>query len=61
MKEMIIAYLVARAKEASTWRGLISIITGAGIAINPPAAAAIVAIGLAVGGSVGAFFPDGKE
>lgn len=51
-------YVFSRLGEASTWRGIMAIVTAAGIAISPEQAAAITASGLAVIGVVGAFFPD---
>lgn len=53
-------FLIERGKEASTWRGLVAIITAAGIALDPAQMDAIVAMGLAVIGVIGAFFPDKK-
>lgn len=54
----IVAYLLARLAEASTWRGLIALATAGGIAISPDLAEAIVAAGLACIGLVGALTPD---
>lgn len=51
-------YIIARLKEASTWRGLVAIATAAGLAISQDQAAAIVAAGMAIMGVVGAFVPD---
>jgi hypothetical protein len=51
-------FLLERGKEASSWRGLVAIITATGIALDPVQADAIIAIGLAVIGVIGAFFPD---
>jgi hypothetical protein len=53
-------FILERGKEASTWRGLVAIITAAGITLDPSQTEAIVAAGLAVIGIIGAFFPDGK-
>jgi hypothetical protein len=53
-------FLLERGKEASSWRGLVAILTATGIALDPAQADAIVAIGLAVIGVIGAFFPDKK-
>ena len=44
------AYLFARLKEASTWRGIIMVLTAAGLPIAPAMADTIVTIGLAVVG-----------
>jgi hypothetical protein len=45
-------------QEPSTWRGLIWIITAAGLAVSPDQQAALVAAGMAAAGAIGAFFPD---
>lgn len=51
-------YVFNRLAEASTWRGIVAIITAAGLTLSPDQANAIIASGLAVIGAVGAFFPD---
>lgn len=51
-------YVLARLKEASTWRGIIAIVTACGVALSPEQIEAIIATGLALMGIVGAFFPD---
>lgn len=53
-------FLLERGKEASSWRGIVAVLTAAGIALDPAQADAIVAVGLAVIGVIGAFFPDKK-
>ena len=53
-------YLLARLKEPSTWRGLAVLATAAGVQMSPEQIAAIVPVGLAVAGAIGAFFPDRK-
>lgn len=51
-------YLVSRAKEPSTWRGIILLLTAAGVPIAPALADSIVSIGLALAGLVGVVSPD---
>lgn len=51
-------YLLSRAKEPSTWRGLILILTAVGVPIAPALAESIVAVGLAVAGLIGVAAPD---
>lgn len=51
-------YLLSRAKEPSTWRGLILILTAVGVPIAPALAESIVAVGLAVTGLIGVATPD---
>ena len=52
------AYIIARLKEASTWRGIIALLTAAGVTISPEMVDKIVAAGLAVMGIIGMFFKD---
>ena len=51
-------YLINRAKEASTWRGIILLLTAVGVPIAPAMADAIVSIGLALAGAVGVLAAD---
>ena len=51
-------YLVNRAKEASTWRGIILLLTAVGVPIAPAMADAIVSVGLALAGAVGVLTAD---
>lgn len=52
------AYILARAKEASTWRGVILLLTAIGVPVAPPLAESIVAAGLALAGLIGVVSPD---
>ncbi|HSA19789.1 MAG TPA: hypothetical protein P5327_15590 [Kiritimatiellia bacterium] len=54
------AYIIDRLKEASTWRGIIGLLTAAGVTISPEMIEQIVAAGLAVMGIIGMIFRDGK-
>lgn len=56
-----VRFLMARLKEPSTWRGVISIVTAMGVALSPSQMEAIIAGGLALMGIVGAFTPDAKS
>jgi hypothetical protein len=51
-------YILERAKEPSSWRGLLLILTAIGIPIAPELADAIIAVGLALAGLVGVATPD---
>ena len=51
-------YLLARAKEPSSWRGLILLLTAAGVPIAPGMVEAIISVGLAVAGLIGVATPD---
>lgn len=51
-------YLLSRAKEASTWRGLTLLLTAIGVPIAPAMAESIVSVGLAVAGLIGVISAD---
>lgn len=53
-------FILARGKESSTWRGIVAILTAAGVALSPEQGEAIVALGLAVIGAIGVFTADKK-
>jgi len=44
--------------EPSTWRGLVWLLTAAGMTLSPDQQAAMAAAGMALAGAMGAFFPD---
>ena len=52
------SYLLARAKEPSSWRGLIFMLTAIGIPVAPQLAEAVVTVGLGLAGLVGVIAPD---
>lgn len=54
----IIAFALARAKERSTWLGLISLLTALGLVLSPGEQEAVIAAGMAAAGLVGAFTRD---
>jgi len=54
-------YLLARLSEASTWRGIMMALTAFGVALSPEQIEAIIAVGLAIAGVIGIFFPDKVE
>ena len=51
-------YLLDRAREPSTWRGIILVLTAAGVPIAPAMAESIISVGLAIAGLIGAVTPD---
>ena len=53
-------FILARGKEASTWRGLVALVTATGVAVSPELTEAIVALGLAIIGVLGVFTVDKK-
>jgi hypothetical protein len=54
-------YVIDRAKEPSTWRGIILLITLAGWQLQPDMQEAIITAGVALAGVVGVAFPDVKK
>lgn len=55
------SYLLARLSERSTWRGLVALLTAAGLALSPDQTESIIVAGLGVIGLIGAFFSDRAE
>ena len=47
-----------RFNEASTWRGIVLIVTALGVHLTPDQTGAIVTAGLALAGLLGAFLKD---
>jgi|TARA_B100000686_G_C16792254_1_gene979569 hypothetical protein len=45
-------FILSRLKERSTWLGIISLLTAAGISLSPDEAQAIAAAGVATAGAV---------
>lgn len=57
---MFFKYILARLKEASTWRGLVMLGMAAGLKVDPAMADQIIIAGATVAGLVGAIVPDKK-
>ena len=55
------SYLLARLKEASTWRGIALLLTAFGVQIAPEVQEAVISVGIAVAGAVGVLFPDSTK
>ena len=55
------AYLLARLKEASTWRGIALLLTAIGVQVAPEVQEAVISVGIAVAGAVGVLFPDSMK
>ena len=51
-------YIISRALEPSTWRGLVLIASALGAALSPDQQEAIVTGGLLLAGIIGAAVPD---
>lgn len=54
-------FLIARLSERSTWRGLVLIATALGVTLSPEQAEAVITLGLAVVGVLGAFTADKQK
>ncbi len=52
------SYILERAKEPSTWRGLVLLLTAIGVPVAPAMAEAIISAGLAVAGLIGVATPE---
>jgi hypothetical protein len=52
------SYLVARLREPSTWRGIIMLLTAAGVQIQPQMIEVIVSCGMALAGLIGVVSAD---
>ena len=55
------AYLLARLKEASTWRGIALLLTAFGVHVAPEVQEAVISVGIAVAGAIGVLFPDSTK
>lgn len=54
----IIKYVLNRLNEASTWRGIILIITSLGVQMEPEKAAAYISLGLSIVGLINVFLKE---
>lgn len=52
------SYILERAKEPSTWRGLVLLLTAIGVPVAPAMAESIISAGLAVAGLIGVATSD---
>jgi hypothetical protein len=51
-RQAVIDYIVARAKEPSTWRGVVVLLTGLGVSLKPEFAESIVTVGALIAGGI---------
>lgn len=51
-------YMLKRLSEASTWRGIVALLTVAGVSLSAEQGQQIIATGLAVIGLIQTFLPD---
>ena len=54
-------YILARLKEASTWRGVFALLTAVGIKLHPELQEAILATGLALIGLINVFRKESND
>lgn len=57
----IFAWVLARMVEPTTWGGLATLLTGVGVVLKPDQAAAITSLGVAIGGALMVFLPEGTK
>lgn len=57
----MLKYIITRLGEASTWRGLVMLVTMVGVKLSPEQSSAIMTAGLSVVGALGVFLPDLKK
>ncbi len=58
MSSTALFYLLDRARESSSWRGIVWLLTAFGVAVTPEQAAAIMAAGAALAGLIAVFTKD---
>lgn len=51
----LLSFALDRAKERSTWVGLVALLSAVGVALSPDQAEAIATAGAAIAGAVGVF------
>lgn len=56
----ILQFILSRAKERSTWLGIVSMVTALGLLLTPEQSEAIVAAGMSLAGLIGALTTDKK-
>ena len=54
-------YIMERLAEPSTWRGIVNIILGLGVALNPAQIEAIMTLGLLINGVIAASTKDASK
>ncbi len=54
-------YILERAKEPSTWRGIVLLATAGGLNVAPEMATSIIEVGIAVAGLLGILTKDSKK
>jgi hypothetical protein len=54
-------FILDRLKERSTWRGIVFVLGGAGMTLEPEQWESIVAFGMVLFGLVDSFWPEPKQ
>jgi len=54
-------WFVARARERSTWMGLVAVLSAFGVSVNPELTQHIAAVGIALAGLVSTLTKDDKD
>lgn len=57
----VFAYILARLREPSTWRGLVLLATAIGAHLSDAQVDAVVEFGLGLAGLIGAVLPDNHK
>ena len=52
------SYILARFMEASTWRGIVLLLSAFGVQVSPEQANSIISAGAAIIGAISVFLPD---
>jgi hypothetical protein len=60
MKKLL-DFILSRARERSTWLGLISLVTALGLSLGTEASEAIIAAGMSVAGLIAVFTRDNGD
>lgn len=51
-------YLLKLSRQPPTWRGVVMLLTAAGVVLTPDQTAKVIAAGMAVAGAIGVFASD---
>ncbi len=57
-KSFVLGFVLKRLSEASTWRGIVLVLTSFGIVLEPELKEAIITLGLAIVGVIGVVTAD---
>lgn len=54
----MVSYIIGLLKQDSTWKGILSLLTAAGVVLKPDQATAIIATGMALVGLIQVFITE---